>query len=102
MSLVSGFMKGMEPTTYQTNGITIKDLASLDGSSSSYSASALSAAMMSDTSSSCSRGSYVARGSYNSTHNIIKALNKPFYEGSDHNDDLLLDDQLSCDGSQSS
>jgi hypothetical protein len=61
MGLMNSFMKNHDYSTIKTNGITRQDLASLDGSSSGYSASALSQAMMSDSSSTCSRGSYAPR-----------------------------------------
>jgi len=51
--------------------------------------------MMSDSSSCCSKGSYAARNSYNSTRNVLNILSKPFDDGGT-TEDLMLDDALSC------
>lgn len=62
-----------------TNGLTFEDLASLDSTSSNYSASYLRSALNSDTSSSMSGSTYRPRGSYNSQQR--NTLSSPFDDG---------------------
>lgn len=70
----------VESPTPITNGLTFEDLASLDSTSSNYSASYLRSLLQSDTSSSMSGSTYRPRGSYNSQQR--NTLSSPFDDGS--------------------